>query len=610
MSEEKDWDDPKIDEQTVSYFVRGMRTLWQLVALERRRILLATLVLLVAELLNLAVPLVFKALLDYLPVVMSDGISWYVGGLALLMFGARITTLLLRRFVQEPIFLRAIINLESLWPQIAQKKLLALSINFHERENTGKKIAKVNKGVEKLVTMLADFFWQMLPAGLYLSLNIPIIIFLDWKLGLLFVVPLIPFVWINLRSYKVFYPQWEEWDKKKEKSIGLFCQSIINIRTIQTFVSEERVAAEHGGVRDEMCELDMKMSLRMQLYFFVMELILGTFFIATIVSGLYFVSRGWSTVGTVAYVFITGNVALQNLWNMIHVYTRMLRNLVSAERMQALLLEDVDVANLAPSVVPVSDDISLCVDGLKHTYRGKKEPAIAIEKLCIFPGEMFALVGPSGSGKSTLASLFTRTQDPTEGVVQIGGCDIRDVDRDWYRRLFAVVPQDVEVLEGSILDNIRMACPSAKDDWISQAVEAACLSEIVTDHERFPDGLLTKVGERGVRLSGGERQRVGIARAYVALLAGSRFLVLDEATSALDTVSERVVQDFLGQLRQKKMITLIVIAHRLSTILTADRICVLEGGRIIEEGDHSKLLKKNGLYAQLVRLQSLNQVRE
>lgn len=611
MADVPDWgDSPDITKQTVSYFLRGIRTLWQLVSAEKRRILIATGVLALIELMNLVIPLIFKNLVDYLPTVLEEGITQYAFWLIVLMFITRVAMLALRRFVQEPIFLRAIINLENSWPQIAHQKLLALSVNYHERENTGKKIAKVNKGVEKLVSMLADFFWSMLPAAFYLFLNIPILIFLDWKLGFLFLVPLIPFVWINLRAYKTFYPQWEQFEKLKEKSVGLFCQSIINIRTVQAFVCEGREAEHHGSVREDMQELDLDICIRLQRYFFVMELILGVCFLGTIVTGLYFVSQGISTVGTVTYVFITGNVALQNLWGMIHVYTRMLRNLVAAERMQALLLEPIDVANESEGVVPTETHGVLSFEDVSHVYPGKMNPVVTVPHFVALPNEMVAFVGRTGSGKSTLVSLLTRTQDPTSGSVCLDGCNIRSLDRNWYRKLFAVVPQDVEILEGTIRDNIRLAEPNASHSWVDEAVEAACLSEFVTDTSRFPDGLLTKVGERGVRLSGGEKQRVGIARAYVALLAGARFLVLDEATSALDTQTERIVQEFIGRLRESQNITIVVIAHRLSTIYTADRICVLKEGRIVEEGSHDKLLSRNGLYARLVELQDMHEVRD
>lgn len=613
MSDEKelDWDEsPEIAAQTTSYFTRGMRTLWELIAVERKRILYSVLMLVFVEGVSLSIPLLFKELVDSIPIVLKEGITSFVIGAVLTMFLVRIAVLVVRRFVQEPMFLRSIIRLESYWPRMAQEKLLALSIGYHEKENTGRKIAKVNKGVEKLVDMLVDLFWGLLPALVYLLMNVVVILVLDWRLGLLFILPLIPAVWINLKSYKVFYPGWVEWEKKKEKSIGLFCQSIINIRTVQSFVSERHEAAEHGGVREGMRVLDLDICLRIQRYYFVMEMLLGLSFLLTIVTGLYFVYRGWGTVGTVSYVFITGNATLQSLWNMIQIYTRLLRDLVAAERMQSLLNEDVDVANEAVGVIPEGPVKAITFEEVAIEFSGKSESAVDGVSLTMVPGQMFAFVGRSGSGKSTLVNLLARVYDPTKGVVSVNGINSREVDRDWYRRRFAFVPQDVEVFDGTIRQNISYSYPGASEEWIGEAVKAACLDEVVSNPGRFPDGLETQVGERGVRLSGGERQRVGIARAYVALLSGAEVLVLDEATSSLDSESERVVQEFIERLRNEREIIIVAIAHRLSTIQKADMICVLDSGRIAETGDHAQLLRENGLYKRLVDLQKLGELRE
>ncbi|MFA5842051.1 MAG: ABC transporter ATP-binding protein, partial [Candidatus Paceibacterota bacterium] len=500
---ELDWgDSPEVSAQTTSYFIHGMKTLWDLIAVERKRVLWSILILVFVEGISLSIPLLFRELVDQVPIVLKEGITPFVMWSVFAMFAVRIVTLVIRRFVQEPVFLKAIIRLENFWPRMAQEKLLALSIGYHEKENTGRKIAKVNKGVEKLVNMLVDLFWGLIPALVYLLMNVVIILVLDWKLGLLFILPLIPAVWINLKSYKAFYPGWIDWDRKKEKSIGLFCQSIINIRTVQSFVSEKNEEAEHGGVREEMRALDLDICLKIQRYYFVMEMILGLFFLTTIVTGLYFVYRGWGTVGTVSYIFITGNATLQSLWNMIQIYTRLLRDLVSAERMQALLTQDVDVANEAPGVIPPGAIVGISFIDASIAYSGKKEPALDGVNLKMKPGQMFAFVGRSGSGKSTLVNILARVYDPTGGMVTVNGVNVRKLDRDWYRKRFAFVPQDVEVFDGTIRQNIAYACPGASDEWIEKAVKAACLDEVVGSPGRFPDGLKTQVGERGVRLSG------------------------------------------------------------------------------------------------------------
>ena len=206
-----------------------------------------------------------------------------------------------------------------------------------------------------------------------------------------------------------------------------------------------------------------------------------------------------------------------------------------------------------------------------------------------------AIVGPSGAGKSTVFSLALRFYDPAGGTVLFDGQPVRDIDPGELRRQIAIVPQDVSMFSGSIEDNIAFGSRNATREAVVAAARAAQAEEFIS---RLDQGYDTQVGERGVTLSGGQRQRVAIAR---AILKNAPVLLLDEATSALDAESETLVQKALDGLMQGR--TTIVIAHRLATVLKADRILVMDQGRIVEEGNHESLIRKNGLYAKLARLQ-------
>jgi len=213
----------------------------------------------------------------------------------------------------------------------------------------------------------------------------------------------------------------------------------------------------------------------------------------------------------------------------------------------------------------------------------------------IAPGEVLALVGPSGAGKSTFVSLIPRFYDPDHGRILVDGHDLRDVTQKSLREQIAIVPQDTILFGGTIRENILYGRLDASEDDLIAAARAANAHEFITE---LPDGYETIVGERGIKLSGGQRQRVAIAR---AILADPRILLLDEATSSLDSESEGLVQEALERLMQGR--TTIIIAHRLSTVQVADRIAVLDRGRLVELGSHSELLGSDGLYAKLYKMQ-------
>jgi ATP-binding cassette subfamily B protein len=210
-------------------------------------------------------------------------------------------------------------------------------------------------------------------------------------------------------------------------------------------------------------------------------------------------------------------------------------------------------------------------------------------------GERLALVGPSGAGKTTVFQLLLRFYDPSSGLVLVDGIPVTDVDPRALRRRMALVPQEPTIFAATVLDNIRYGRPEASLEEVRRAAELASAQEFI---ERLPQGYMTEIGERGATLSGGQRQRIAIAR---AILKDAPILLLDEATSALDAESERAVQAALDRLMQGR--TTIVIAHRLATIRAAERILVLDQGRIVQEGTHDALLARGGLYARLAALQ-------
>jgi ATP-binding cassette, subfamily B, bacterial len=263
---------------------------------------------------------------------------------------------------------------------------------------------------------------------------------------------------------------------------------------------------------------------------------------------------------------------------------------------ELLAIEPKIVAPPSPAILPVPARGAIAFDHVTFAYPSRPDVS-ALHDLSfkVAPGETVAIVGPSGAGKSTIFQLLLRFYDPQSGVIDLDGVDIKTVDPAELRKRLSLVPQEPVIFASSFADNIRYGAPGANEAQVEDAARKAAAQSFIA---AAPQGFATKIGERGVTLSGGERQRLAIAR---AILRPSPVLLLDEATSALDAASEGLVQHALTELKAGR--TTLVIAHRLATVLSADRIIVLDAGRIVEEGTHQSLVARDGLYAKLAKLQ-------
>jgi subfamily B ATP-binding cassette protein MsbA len=311
--------------------------------------------------------------------------------------------------------------------------------------------------------------------------------------------------------------------------------------------------------------------------------------------------QGDMSVGAFAAFIGLLMAAGQSLRQVTNLQTVMTEGLTAARRLFAALDIQPEIREAPDAAVPAPGPVTVSLEHVSFAYAPAAEggaPTLSDVSLTVKPGETIALVGPSGGGKSTILSLLPRFYDVTSGQVTVNGADIRGLRLHDLRSKIALVTQEPFLFDDTLAANIAYGRPGASQADIETAAAAAAAHEFIT---ALPDGYRTRAGEAGLRLSGGQRQRVAIARAF---LKDAPILLLDEATSALDTESEALVQTALERLMQGR--ATLMIAHRLSTVRNADRIYVIEAGKVVEQGSHAALVKKGGLYARLARQQSLD----
>jgi ATP-binding cassette subfamily B protein len=490
--------------------------------------------------------------------------------------------------------------------QKALEKILTLPLEFYDENNPGRIAGRVARGLANHTWTYPEIAGQLIPK-LARVLGIFVIIwFIEWRIAILFLISFVFILSFTLKDLRTLMSKERTLDRHQENTESRTSEIVTNVKTVKAFATEAAELKRQGDRLDR--------ELKVVLYAIHLGYVKLATWQRTVIQICVF-----SVLALTLLATVQGRISLGHF-----VTTLTVSSMAYAELEPISGLAEVFARRYASMLRfhefmqhPTGRDaVGIVLDGAdtgkSYQFTGKVEfshvsfsydsrrPVLQDVQLLIEPYQTVALVGRSGSGKSTLVKLLFRYFEPNQGRILLDGVDIRNLDVTGYRRRLAIVHQEVDVFNGTLLENLTYGNPKVSFEKVQEACRIARVDEVVA---QLPQGYYTIVGERGVRLSGGQRQRLGIAR---ALLVEPDVLVFDEATSSLDYESERSIQLAMKSIQGTR--TTIIIAHRLSTVRDADKIVVLDQGRIVEIGSHAELLRREGIYRRLHSLQETGEL--
>jgi len=471
--------------------------------------------------------------------------------------------------------------------------LQTLSVSFFARRRTGELLSRLMNDVTVIQTVATETPIDTAKQLVTFIGGIAFLLAMNWRLCLLILV-LLPLLVIVAKFFGRRLKSLSTSIQDQTAALSTLIEEVISgIRIVKSFVQMKREETRFAGQVDQTLSLTMRRAGIMAIFIPVISLLTFSAAAAVLWYGGRQVIDGTVSPGDLFAFVLFAGILIGPFSSAARVFAQVREAQGATERVFEILDQQPEVSDLPNATVLSSVSGHITVERVSFAY-DPRQPVLTDISFETQPGELVAIVGPTGAGKTTAINLIHRFYDPTEGRITIDGQDLRQVTiESWYRQI-ALVPQETIVFGGTILDNIRYGNREASEHTVIEASRAAHAHDFIMS---FPDQYQTVVGEKGINVSGGQRQRIAIARAIVK---NPRILLLDEATSALDSESERFVQEALEQLMRGR--TTFVIAHRLTTIQRADRILVLNKGRLVETGTHGELMERKGLYHYLYTL--------
>ncbi|MDD5696710.1 MAG: ABC transporter ATP-binding protein [Candidatus Pacebacteria bacterium] len=485
-------------------------------------------------------------------------------------------------------------------------RVFEFSIGQHENQNSGIKKSIIDRGQTALVEFANILIYQVFPAFLQVGVTIVALFAIAPVLGAVILIGTAAFLFVSFyinrvlnEDLKKVQGMWVDSDKKQSEFLR-------NVSLIKMNAKEEEIVREYDRNLLSISSSEKRLWMRFINYTQIRNIVSSVSRISALILGIYLVYNGVYTPGFLVVVLSWSNNAFDRIWYLSPAQRRLTKLYAEIKNYFSLMDIRPDIKEIEKPIVvdKIKGRIEYKSVSFKYPLRDIKDKSVEEQvvlkglNLSIEPGQKVAIVGASGAGKSTIIQLLVRAYDPDKGKILIDGNDLRKLSLKNYRRAIGIVPQDIILFDDTLRYNIVFGMSeNVAEKQLKEAVKMARVDEFLKDME---NGLDTVIGERGVKLSGGERQRVGIAR---ALIKNPSILIFDEATSSLDVENESLIKESIEKASEGR--TTIIIAHRLSTIKGADKIIVLEKGKIVGQGKHKDLLKTCKAYQKMIKIQTI-----